>query len=91
MQMMIGRGESCGVWRCVHDRLTKLLTKLTEITDTCFRLGTVSAILLDLRGSTPSYSIITQLMADLFDASGSVIFRAMKTEAVGNSAESDGV
>lgn len=89
MQMKVGRGESCGVWTWVHDRLTKLLTKLTEITDTCFRLGTVSAILLDMRGSTPPYSIITQLMAGLFNASGSVCGCAMKAEAVGGYAASD--
>ena len=88
-QMMVGRGGSCGVWRWVHDRLTKLLTKLTVITDTCFRLGAFSAILLGLRGSTPPDLPITELMAGLFDASDSVCGCAMKAGAVIGTSASD--
>ena len=72
------------------DRNTELLTKLLEITDACFRLGIVSAILLDLRGSAPPYSPITELMAGLFDASDSVCDCAMQFQAVGDPAAGDG-
>ena len=70
-------------------RDTELLTKLLEITDACFRLGIVSAIRLDLRGSAPPYSPITELMADLFDASDSVCGYAMQAQAVGDPAAGD--
>jgi hypothetical protein len=67
-----------------HDRLTKLLTKLLEIADACFRLGAVSAILLDLRGSTPQYSLISKLTVGLFEASMDDIVRVRESMICGS-------